>query len=211
MCFLFSGLVALTKKVADSQHGVRIRTAVVVTSQHFESLLFGNSRFPAVFFQILRARQDGVFGLKQGNNAIAVAVFTKGFPGQRKKLRIADAACARSSQSQNRNLLFFRQLKQGEHLGIENFFEDKGPLGYLLALVGCFLLANGIASASSPLVGDIVIFAILVAASGFMYWRAQQQKVDQNNVNADWDESTNSTVPAEVRAAAKSTKDTASV
>ena len=80
-------------------------------------------------------------------------------------------------------------------------------------LVGAlsFLLANGIASASSPLVGDIVIFAILVAASGFMYWRAQQQKVDQNNVNADWDESTNSTVPAEVRAAAKSTKDTASV
>ncbi|MUL44646.1 inorganic phosphate transporter [Mycobacterium sp. CBMA293] len=78
-------------------------------------------------------------------------------------------------------------------------------------LVGAlsFLLANGIASASSHLVGDIVIFVILVALSGFMYWRAQQQKIDQNNVNADWDETTNSTVPADVRAASKS--DTASV
>jgi PiT family inorganic phosphate transporter len=34
-----------------------------------------------------------------------------------------------------------------------------------------------------------------------MYWRAQQQKVDHNNVNADWDETTNSVVPAEVREA----------
>jgi inorganic phosphate transporter, PiT family len=82
-------------------------------------------------------------------------------------------------------------------------------------LVGAlsFLLANGIASASTPLVGDVVIFAILVGLSGFMYYRAQQQKIDQNNVNADWDETTNSTVPADVRAAAaaKNASDTASV
>jgi inorganic phosphate transporter, PiT family len=86
-------------------------------------------------------------------------------------------------------------------------------------LVGAlsFWLSHGIAKLSNPLVGDIVIFAILVATSGFMYWRAQQQKIDHNNVNADWDESTNSTVPADVREAAKeihntkSTKDTADV
>ena len=35
-----------------------------------------------------------------------------------------------------------------------------------------------------------------------MWWRAQQQKVDHNNVNADWDASTNSVVPAEMREAA---------
>jgi PiT family inorganic phosphate transporter len=61
-------------------------------------------------------------------------------------------------------------------------------------------LSYGLKSATgSPLVGDGVIFLILVALSGYMYWRAQQQKVDSNNVNADWDDSTNSVVPAEVR------------
>jgi PiT family inorganic phosphate transporter len=34
-----------------------------------------------------------------------------------------------------------------------------------------------------------------------MWWRAQQQKVDHSNVNADWDETTNSVVPADVREA----------
>lgn len=34
-----------------------------------------------------------------------------------------------------------------------------------------------------------------------MWWRAQQQKVDHTNVNAVWDTSTNSVVPAEVREA----------
>ena len=37
---------------------------------------------------------------------------------------------------------------------------------------------------------------ILVGLSFYMWWRAQQQKVDHNNVNADWDENTNSVVPA---------------
>ena len=55
----------------------------------------------------------------------------------------------------------------------------------------------------SRLAGDGVIFVILVALSFFMWWRAQQQKVDSSNVNADWDTSTNSVVPAEVRDAAK--------
>jgi PiT family inorganic phosphate transporter len=55
----------------------------------------------------------------------------------------------------------------------------------------------------SQLAGDGVIFLILVALSFYMWWRAQQQKVDSSNVNADWDSSTNSVVPAEVREAAK--------
>jgi inorganic phosphate transporter, PiT family len=45
--------------------------------------------------------------------------------------------------------------------------------------------------------GAIAIFALLIVASGYMYWRAQQNKVDSNNVNAEWDESTNSIIPAE--------------
>ena len=51
------------------------------------------------------------------------------------------------------------------------------------------------------LLGDIVIFGILMAASFYMLWRARQQKVDHTNVNADWDTSTNSVVPADVREA----------
>ena len=47
-----------------------------------------------------------------------------------------------------------------------------------------------------------VIFLILIGLSGYMWWRAQQQKVDSSNVNADWDSSTNSVVPADVREAA---------
>lgn len=52
----------------------------------------------------------------------------------------------------------------------------------------------------SALVGDGVIFVILVALSSYMWWRAQQQKVDHSNVNADWDSSTNSVIPADARA-----------
>jgi PiT family inorganic phosphate transporter len=56
---------------------------------------------------------------------------------------------------------------------------------------------------NSQLMGDGLIFLILVGLSGYIWWRAQQQKVDSSNVNADWDTSTNSVVPADVRAAAK--------
>jgi PiT family inorganic phosphate transporter len=54
---------------------------------------------------------------------------------------------------------------------------------------------------NSDLAGDGLIFVILCALSFYMWRRAQQQKVDSSNVNADWDESTNSVVPAEVREA----------
>jgi PiT family inorganic phosphate transporter len=75
------------------------------------------------------------------------------------------------------------------------------------ALVGAlaYWLSSLIKDVSgSRLAGDGVIFVILVALSFYMWWRAQQQKVDHSNVNADWDATTNSVVPAEVRAAAKS-------
>jgi inorganic phosphate transporter, PiT family len=81
-------------------------------------------------------------------------------------------------------------------------------VGWLLTLpvaglVGAltFWISHGIAGFSSLLLGDIVIFGILVAASFYMLWRARQQKVDHTNVNADWDTSTNSVVPADVREA----------
>ncbi|MCE5290132.1 MAG: inorganic phosphate transporter [Nocardiaceae bacterium] len=45
------------------------------------------------------------------------------------------------------------------------------------------------------LAGPLVAFAMLLALSGYLYLRAQQQKVDHHNVNAEWDEFT-STVPA---------------
>ncbi len=62
------------------------------------------------------------------------------------------------------------------------------------ALVGaiCFWIAHLIGGAP----GAIVIFLILAALSGSMYWRAQQQKVDHSNVNAEWDTETNSPVPS---------------
>ena len=82
------------------------------------------------------------------------------------------------------------------------------------AIVGAlsFWLSDAVKSVtSSALPGDGLIFIILVALSGYMYWRAQQQKVDSSNVNADWDSSTNSVVPADVREAAKEAKPTAAV
>ena len=77
------------------------------------------------------------------------------------------------------------------------------------ALVGA--LSYGISYAlksltGSALAGDGVIFVILVGLSFYMWWRAQQQKVDHSNVNADWDSSTNSVVPADVRGAAEAGK-----
>ncbi|GAA2064300.1 inorganic phosphate transporter [Williamsia deligens] len=66
----------------------------------------------------------------------------------------------------------------------------------LAGLVGA--ATYGIASLIGGAAGAIVIFAILVVLSGVMYWRAQQQKVDSSNVNAEWDDTSNSVIPAEV-------------
>lgn len=54
--------------------------------------------------------------------------------------------------------------------------------------------------------GAVVIFLILVALAGYMYWRAQQQKVDANNVNDEWDEKTGSIIPPETAAARAETE-----
>ncbi len=72
------------------------------------------------------------------------------------------------------------------------------------ALVGAlsFWLSYGVKGLTgSQLAGDGLIFLILIGLSFYLWWRAQQQKVDSSNVNADWDSSTNSVVPAETRAA----------
>lgn len=66
-----------------------------------------------------------------------------------------------------------------------------------------FWIGHGIGSISSDLMGSIVIFTILVVLSGYMWLRAQKHKVDHSNVTAEWDASTNSVVPADVREAAK--------
>jgi PiT family inorganic phosphate transporter len=74
------------------------------------------------------------------------------------------------------------------------------------ALVGAlsYWLSDGVKSlTNSALAGDGLIFLVLCGLSFYMWWRAQQQKVDSSNVNADWDDSTNSVVPAEVRDATK--------
>lgn len=54
--------------------------------------------------------------------------------------------------------------------------------------------------------GAVVIFLILVALAGYMYWRAQQQKVDANNVNDEWDEKTGSIIPPQTAAARAETE-----
>ncbi len=62
-----------------------------------------------------------------------------------------------------------------------------------------FWLGHGVGAVTSELIGSILIFALLVFLSAYMWWRAQQHKVDHSNVNADWDASTNSVIPAELR------------
>ena len=66
-----------------------------------------------------------------------------------------------------------------------------------------FWIGHGVGSVSTDVLGSVVIFAILVVLSGYMWWRAQKHKVDHSNVTADWDTSTNSVIPAEAREAAK--------
>ena len=67
-------------------------------------------------------------------------------------------------------------------------------------LVGAlsFWLAHGTElMTGSALAGDGLIFAVLVALSFYMWLRAQQRKVDHSNVNADWDDATNSVLPVD--------------
>ena len=71
-----------------------------------------------------------------------------------------------------------------------------------------FWLSHGVESLTgSGLAGDGLIFVILCAVSFYIWWRAQKQKVDASNVNAEWDDTTNSVVPPTVREAAGGGKD----
>jgi PiT family inorganic phosphate transporter len=56
----------------------------------------------------------------------------------------------------------------------------------LAAVVGAVMWF--IADKIPGLAGPLVVVALLIVLSGYMYWRAQQQKVDASNVNAEWDD-----------------------
>ncbi|MGB4777213.1 anion permease [Microbacterium sp.] len=47
----------------------------------------------------------------------------------------------------------------------------------------CYFIAHGIGGVA----GAIVVFAVLVLASGYLYLRSRRQPVDASNVNAEWD------------------------
>lgn len=47
------------------------------------------------------------------------------------------------------------------------------------------------------LAGPVVVFALLVALSGYMYVRSRRQPVDANNVNDEWDGATDSATTAQ--------------
>ena len=55
----------------------------------------------------------------------------------------------------------------------------------LAGIIGAIMywIGHGIGGA----VGAIVVFAILCGASGYMFWRSQQNKVDHSNVTDEWD------------------------
>ena len=76
------------------------------------------------------------------------------------------------------------------------------------ALVGavCFALAHMLGN----LGGAIAIFAVLVILSAYMYWQAQQNKVDHSNVNADWDDD-RGLMPAEAPTPVPAGRETAEI
>ena len=64
--------------------------------------------------------------------------------------------------------------------------------------VGTIVPGLGLWHAGRKVAASIVMgffAAILLGLSGFMYMRAQAQKVDHNNVNHEWNEESNSVVP----------------
>ncbi|NMO03936.1 inorganic phosphate transporter [Gordonia sp. TBRC 11910] len=64
----------------------------------------------------------------------------------------------------------------------------------------CYFLASAI----GDLPGAIAIFVVLIALASYMYWRAQQNKVDAGNVNAEWTDE-NGLIPADTADTPKST------
>src|ERR1700755_2268942 len=69
------------------------------------------------------------------------------------------------------------------------------PAAAVVGVLACWL-SNGVESLTgSALAGDGLIFVVLCALSFYIWWRAQQQKVDSHNVHADWDHSTHPVAP----------------
>ena len=66
------------------------------------------------------------------------------------------------------------------------------------ALVGALMWFIGDAIGGGA--GGLVVFAILVALSAFMYARSKKKPVDHNNVNAEWDAAETAAAPAKVGA-----------
>ncbi|MFT3945282.1 MAG: inorganic phosphate transporter [Ancrocorticia sp.] len=60
-------------------------------------------------------------------------------------------------------------------------------------------LCFGIAHAIGGLMGASVVFALMVGVALAFYLHSLKQKVDHNNVNAEWDEESNGVIPAELR------------
>ncbi|MBD8029540.1 inorganic phosphate transporter [Corynebacterium gallinarum] len=78
------------------------------------------------------------------------------------------------------------------------------------ALVGivCWWIAHGIGAFSSDLLGVLVAFAILIALSVYMWLHSRKAPVDPNNVNEDWDDTTNGVAPAQKNAEKNPQKNT---
>ena len=92
------------------------------------------------------------------------------------------------------------------------FFYPDGSLLPAAALMGAlsFWLAHGVAAVTTDLIGSLLIFAILIGLSFFIWWRAQQQKVDHRNVNADWDDD-RGLMPAEAPTPVPAGRETAEI
>ncbi|WP_250002700.1 inorganic phosphate transporter [Actinoplanes sp. M2I2] len=62
------------------------------------------------------------------------------------------------------------------------------------AVVGALMWFIG--DSIGGLAGALVVFLILVAAAGYMYWHSRKTPVDHNNVNDEWDETAERREPA---------------
>lgn len=77
-------------------------------------------------------------------------------------------------------------------------------VGWLLTLPAAAIVGSltyELGSAIGGLGGAITIFVILIALSGYIYLRAQRQRVHAGNVNADWDDAATTAVPQDANLA----------
>lgn len=69
------------------------------------------------------------------------------------------------------------------------------------AIVGAltWLVAHLVGVATTDFIGVLAAFAILLTLAGFIYLQSRKHQVSSDNVNADWDENSNSVIPADQR------------